>query len=105
MPANPKTEANTDGASSGLAVGAGFGSGPSYCKLCGEWPARQTPKGLRCHLCECRDICEDNPVPLPEGRECLQDLANIGVPGAAEKLALLPNNFDQPTPVENQKPI
>lgn len=66
-------------------------AGPSYCKLCGEWPARQTSKGLRCHLCECRDICADNPVPLPSSRECLQDLASIGVLGAAEKLALLPN--------------
>ncbi len=66
-------------------------SGPSYCNLCGEWPARQTANGLRCHLCECRDICADNPVPLPDGRECLQDLASIGVPGAPEKLTLLPN--------------
>lgn len=29
MPANQKTEANKDGASSGLAVGAGFGDGPT----------------------------------------------------------------------------
>lgn len=77
-------------------VALGSASGPSYCKLCGEWPARQTAKGLRCHLCECRDICADNPVPLPKGRECLQDLANIGVPGAAEKLALLPNDCGLP---------
>ena len=42
-------------------------------------------------MCECREICADNPVPLPESRECLRDLASIGVPGAAEKLAILPN--------------
>ncbi len=86
----------TEDRSSALAVASGSASGPSYCKVCGEWPARQTRKGLRCHLCECRDICADNPVPLPEGRECLQDLASIGVPGAAEKLALLPNDPTQP---------
>lgn len=62
-------------------------SGPSHCSICGTWPAERTTKGLRCHLCKCRDICADNPVPLPESRECLKDLAIIGVPGAALKLA------------------
>lgn len=89
----PRVEKTPEQSAAGerCSVAAGSASGPSYCKLCGEWPARQTSKGLRCHLCECRDICADNPVPLPAGRDCLQDLASIGVPGAAEKLALLPN--------------
>ena len=28
-----------------------------------------------------------HPVPLPDGPDCLRDLARIGVPGAKEKLA------------------
>lgn len=63
--------------------------GPSYCGVCGEWPASMTPKGKRCHLCWTRDIAAENPVPLPNGKQCLEDLASIGVPGAAEKLAAL----------------
>lgn len=90
QPLVEKTPEQRD-ASERCSVATGSASGPSFCKLCGEWPARHTSRGLRCHLCECRDICADNPVPLPDGRECLQDLASIGVPGAAEKLALLPN--------------
>ena len=39
--------------------------GPRHCALCGEWPARETKNGLRCHLCECRDICAEYPVPMP----------------------------------------
>lgn len=62
-------------------------SGPSLCATCGEWPTAMTTNGLRCHLCECRDIAAANPVPLPDSPEMLKDLAIIGVPGAAEKLA------------------
>lgn len=61
--------------------------GPSKCDVCGEWPARMTERGQRCHLCESREWCADHPVPLPDGKQCLEDLASIGVPGAAEKLA------------------
>lgn len=61
--------------------------GPSNCDVCGEWPARMTERGQRCHFCWTRDIAAENPVPLPDGKQCLEDLASIGVPGAAEKLA------------------
>lgn len=61
-------------------------SGPSFCQTCGQWPARMTLNGLRCHLCECRDYCNSHPVPLPRNADMLRDLAKIGVPGAAEAL-------------------
>jgi hypothetical protein len=54
----------------------------------------ETPQGLRCHLCECRDYAASHPVPLPSNPDMLRDLASIGVPGAAEKLA---NKNDVPT--------
>lgn len=60
-------------------------SGPIYCQSCGAWPARQTERGPRCHLCESREWCEEHPVPLPDSPDCLLDLASIGVPGALEK--------------------
>lgn len=69
----------------------GSASGPRYCAVCGEWPAMETPLGLRCHLCECRDYAAAHPVPLPENPDMLRDLASIGVPGAAEKLSRRPN--------------
>ncbi len=53
--------------------------GPSYCSLCGEWPARETKHGRRCHLCECRDICAEHPVPMPSDPKMRQDLESIGV--------------------------
>ncbi len=53
--------------------------GPSYCSLCGEWPARETKHGLRCHLCECRDICAEHPVPMPSNPQMRRDLESIGV--------------------------
>ena len=73
-------------------------SGPRYCAVCGEWPAMETPLGLRCHLCECRDYAAAHPVPLPENREMLRDLASIGVTGAAEKLSWMPNAPSSATP-------
>lgn len=62
-------------------------TGPRYCTACGAWPAMETPQGLRCHLCECRDYAASHPVPLPSNPDMLRDLASIGVPGAAGKLA------------------
>jgi hypothetical protein len=56
----------------------------------------ETPQGLRCHLCECRDYAASHPVPLPSNPDMLRDLASIGVPGAAEKLKLA-NKNDVPT--------
>lgn len=61
-------------------------TGPRYCTACGAWPAMETPQGLRCHLCECRDYAASHPVPLPSNPDMLRDLASIGVHGAAEKL-------------------
>lgn len=79
----------------------GLDVGPSYCEACGEWPASMTPKGKRCHMCWTRDIAAENPVPLPDDKQCLDDLARIGVPGAAEKLASRwPNDSGQPTAKE-----
>lgn len=72
---------------------SGSASGPRYCAVCGEWPAMETPLGLRCHLCECRDYAAAHPVPLPENPGMLRGLASIGVPGAAEKLSRMPNNL------------
>lgn len=74
-----------------LAQATGSASGPRYCAVCGEWPAMETPLGLRCRLCECRDYAAAHPVPLPDNPEMLRGLASIGVPGAAEKLSRMPN--------------
>lgn len=82
-------------AESSFAAPSGSASGPSYCASCGEWPARMTPNGLRCHLCECRDYCAANPVPLPDNPLMLKDLASIGVPGAADKLQQTPTRGQQ----------
>jgi hypothetical protein len=60
--------------------------GPRYCALCGAWPADMTPGGLRCYMCELRDYANANPVPLPNDRKMLEDLAKLGVAGAKEKL-------------------
>ena len=64
-------------------------TGPCFCEACGAHPASQTPKGKRCHTCWILDVAADNPVPLPDGKKCLEDLASIGVPGAAEKLIII----------------
>lgn len=73
---------------SSTATGSSTFGGPRCCAVCGEWPALETAFGLRCHLCECRAYAAVHPVPLPENPEMLSDLAGIGVPGAAEKLAV-----------------
>ena len=52
----------------------------------------ETPLGLRCNLCECRDYAAAHPVPLPKNPDMLRDLASIGVPGAAEKLSRMQND-------------
>ena len=53
--------------------------GPSYCDLCGEWPAAMTKNGKRCHLCECKDICAEHPVAFPKDARMIRDLQSIGV--------------------------
>jgi len=58
---------------------------PSYCALCGEWPALEIAHGLRCHLCMCRDICADHPVPMPRDPQMRRDLESIGVVVAANE--------------------
>lgn len=85
------TDCNRD-AMAGFSAAHGSASGPRYCAVCSEWPAMETPLGLRCHLCECRDYAAAHPVPLPENPDMLRDLASIGVPGAAEKLSRMPND-------------
>lgn len=85
---------HTCNGSRSLAASSGSASGPRYCAVCGEWPATETPLGLRCHLCECRDYAAAHPVPLPENHEMLRDLASIGVPGAADKLSRMSNSID-----------
>ena len=62
-------------------------SGPLFCELCGAWPAMETSGGLRCAWCDDREWAQNHPVPLPDNPSMLADLASIGVPGAAEKLA------------------
>ena len=51
-------------------------AGPTHCDICGEWPARQTDRGRRCHLCETREWCNEHPVPLLSNMEtdALRDL-------------------------------
>lgn len=77
---------------SAFSVSTSEASRSRYCAVCGGWPAMQTPLGLRCHLCECRDYATAHPVPLPDNPEMLRDLANIGVPGAVEKLSKVPDD-------------
>lgn len=40
-------------------------SGPTYCGLCGEWPARTTDRGPRCHMCETRELGERTSRAVP----------------------------------------
>lgn len=50
-----------------------------YCAVCGEWSARETPLGLRCHLCECRDLADLHPVSLCHIAFLNSLVGNIGV--------------------------
>jgi len=72
-------------------------AGPTYCAICGEWPARQTGRGNRCHLCESREWCEDHPVPLPSNPETVKELADLGYEPAIRHLS-------QNAPVLARKP-
>lgn len=60
--------------------------GPSSCDVCGAWPARQTERGQRCHLCESREWEAEHPVPLPGNPEMLKDLAAAGYAPAIQAL-------------------
>lgn len=62
-------------------------AGPTHCDICGEWPARHTDRGKRCHLCESREWCEENPVPLPGNLETVKELANLGYEPAIRHLS------------------
>jgi tRNA(Ile2) C34 agmatinyltransferase TiaS len=53
--------------------------GPTLCDVCGERPASKTKHGMRCHLCMCRDICTEHPVPLPHNPKMRRDLQSIGI--------------------------
>lgn len=63
-------------------------AGPRHCALCGEWPARETKNGLRCHLCECRDICAEHPVPMP-GEDWKREAGRL-----REALQIIARNVD-----------
>lgn len=63
-------------------------AGPTHCDICGEWPARRTERGKRCHLCESRDWCAEHPVPLPSSLETVKELADLGYGPAIRHLSL-----------------
>jgi hypothetical protein len=64
--------------------------GPRFCGKCGAPHALPTAAGLRCYMCYSIDVAAANPVPLPKSKECLVDLASIGVPGAAAMVSVVP---------------
>lgn len=68
-------------------VGISTSSGPTYCDICGEWPARQTERGKRCHICESREWCDEHPVPLPSNIETVKELAELGYEPAIRHLS------------------
>lgn len=61
-------------------------NGPSYCSDCGGWPASGSEFGLLCHMCFTRALAAVNPVPLPQSRKALEDLASLGYEPAIRKL-------------------
>lgn len=73
--------------------------GPTYCDLCGTWPARETDRGKRCHICETREWCEEHPVPLPSNPETVRELADLGYEPAIKQLSQ--NDQAQATQPEN----
>lgn len=62
-------------------------AGPTHCDLCGEWPARHTERGKRCHMCETREWCAEHPVPLPSNLETVKELADLGYEPAIRHLS------------------
>jgi len=68
-------------------------AGPTHCDICGEWPARRTERGKRCHLCESREWCAEHPVPLPSSLETVKELADLGYEPAIRHLS---QNFGYP---------
>lgn len=62
-------------------------AGPTHCDICGEWPARRTERGKRCHLCESREWCAEHPVPLPSSLETVKELADLGYEPAIRHLS------------------
>ena len=62
-------------------------AGPAHCDKCGTWPAMLMQHGKLCHLCEARDFCEKNPVPLPANLERVRELACLGYKPAIDELA------------------
>ena len=74
--------------SDGTALPPKAGSaGPTHCDVCGEWPARQTERGKRCHMCESREWCAEHPVPLPNNLETVKELADLGYEPAIRHLS------------------
>lgn len=62
-------------------------AGPTHCEICGEWPARQTEGGKRCHMCATREWCNEHPVPLPSNMETVKELADLGYAPALRHLS------------------
>lgn len=62
-------------------------AGPTHCDICGEWPARRTERGKRCHMCEIREWDAEHPVPLPSILEAVKELADLGYEPAIRHLS------------------
>ena len=60
---------------------------PTYCDICGEWPARRTERGKRCNMCEIREWDAEHPVPLPSIIEAVKELADLGYEPAIRHLS------------------
>ena len=56
-------------------------SGPTYCDMCGRWPATRYNNGTRC--CTCDDIrwAKHHPVPLPKDPAMCKDLERLAKGG------------------------
>lgn len=52
-------------------------SGPSYCRICGEWPGNFGKNGDLCHTHYCVEICRDHPVPLPRDQEMKTEIVRL----------------------------
>ncbi len=71
----------------GKVITTGPVSGPTYCAVCGEWPARLTERGNRCHLCESLEWATEHPAPLPSNVETVKELADLGYEPAIRQLS------------------
>ena len=61
-------------------------NGPTYCSVCGAWPASAFTSGNLCHMCELRVWAKRYPVPLPSDTSMVKELAGINCEPAIERL-------------------